>query len=342
MTVTVNERSAPAASGAPTDTATAFIAGVVGSPLTTVAGPFGSLADYEGAFGPRTDTDVAIWDWLDVAYRNGLNQAYVGSYEAPGGYADGLALLDPRLGPGQIVIVGESPSQAVSQAVADHANNYNRIGLIDVGQADDSVGEITIHGDNAAAITGSQENIGVFGSWMNVGGPAGVVGSTGRVVPFTAAVAGLCSLVDQAGNPNRAAGGRDFPLSYGSGFVFDPNDADRASCFQHGVNMGKDVYGVLENYGFVTPVPRDPATPFWQLNCARARMWLKAQSLAIGENYYMRSIDGEGKLAARLGAELAAVCKDLYDADGLYGATTGPWTTDMFVEAVYKSLSPKR
>ncbi len=26
------------------------------------------------------------------------------------------------------------------------------------------------------------------------------------------------------------------------------------------------------------------------------------------------------------------------DYDGLYGSTTGPWTTDMFVEAVYKSL----
>ncbi len=26
------------------------------------------------------------------------------------------------------------------------------------------------------------------------------------------------------------------------------------------------------------------------------------------------------------------------DYDGLYGSTTGPWTTDMFVEAAYKSL----
>jgi hypothetical protein len=26
------------------------------------------------------------------------------------------------------------------------------------------------------------------------------------------------------------------------------------------------------------------------------------------------------------------------DYDGLYGATTGPWTTDMFVEAVYTGL----
>jgi len=26
------------------------------------------------------------------------------------------------------------------------------------------------------------------------------------------------------------------------------------------------------------------------------------------------------------------------DFDGVYGATSGPWTTDMFIEAVFKSL----
>jgi glyoxylase-like metal-dependent hydrolase (beta-lactamase superfamily II) len=30
------------------------------------------------------------------------------------------------------------------------------------------------------------------------------------------------------------------------------------------------------------------------------------------------------------------------DYDGLYGSTTGPWTTDMFVEAVYRTLSQKK
>jgi len=34
--------------------------------------------------------------------------------------------------------------------------------------------------------------------------------------------------------------------------------------------------------------------------------------------------------------------KPTLEYDGLYGATSGPWTTDMFVEAVYKSLSAKR
>jgi hypothetical protein len=30
------------------------------------------------------------------------------------------------------------------------------------------------------------------------------------------------------------------------------------------------------------------------------------------------------------------------DFDGRYGSTTGAWTTDMFIEAVYKSLQEKK
>ena len=34
--------------------------------------------------------------------------------------------------------------------------------------------------------------------------------------------------------------------------------------------------------------------------------------------------------------------KPTLDYDAQYGATTGFWTTDMFVDAVYKSLSEKK
>ena len=34
--------------------------------------------------------------------------------------------------------------------------------------------------------------------------------------------------------------------------------------------------------------------------------------------------------------------KPTLDFDGRYGSNTGSWTTDMFVEAVYKSLSQKK
>jgi glyoxylase-like metal-dependent hydrolase (beta-lactamase superfamily II) len=42
-----------------------------------------------------------------------------------------------------------------------------------------------------------------------------------------------------------------------------------------------------------------------------------------------------------MGLEAIKAAKPTLDYDGRYGATTGPWTTDMFVEAVYRSLSAK-
>ena len=44
------------------------------------------------------------------------------------------------------------------------------------------------------------------------------------------------------------------------------------------------------------------------------------------------------------GMTLAQVkdAKPTFEYDGRYGSATGPWTTDMFVEAVYKSLSAKK
>jgi glyoxylase-like metal-dependent hydrolase (beta-lactamase superfamily II) len=40
--------------------------------------------------------------------------------------------------------------------------------------------------------------------------------------------------------------------------------------------------------------------------------------------------------------EQVKAARPTMDYDGLYGSTTGPWTTDMFVEAAYRSLSQPR
>jgi hypothetical protein len=40
--------------------------------------------------------------------------------------------------------------------------------------------------------------------------------------------------------------------------------------------------------------------------------------------------------------EQAKAARPTMDFDGRFGATTGPWTTDMFVEAVYTSLKEKK
>jgi hypothetical protein len=40
--------------------------------------------------------------------------------------------------------------------------------------------------------------------------------------------------------------------------------------------------------------------------------------------------------------EQVKAAKPTMDYDGLYGSAIGPWTTAMFIEAAYKSLSAKR
>ena len=321
----INERTAPAASGVPVNTGTVFVTGITGG--TPPAKPVlcASTADYEAAgYGVRTGANIAMWDWLDVAFREGVAQAYVMGYTAAGGYATALPLFDSRLGPGQVAVVGEAAmTPAIYAAIQAHVDGNNRIGLLDGIVGDVAMAAWTQHGTDAQALT-SMENVGVFGSWVTCAGPPGVVTSGSRNIPMSAVVAGMCSRVDQTGNPGRAAGGRDFPCQYVSGFLYDPNDSERTSLFQKGVNMGANRWGTLENYGFVTPIFQGQpiaATPFWQLNCARTRMYMKAQAQAIGENYYMRTLDGQGKLAAELGADLAVMCSDLYEADALYGDT---------------------
>jgi len=63
--------------------------------------------------------------------------------------------------------------------------------------------------------------------------------------------------------------------------------------------------------------------------------WLRRDGLPESDQaalveFFVRH--GEQVQAARLTA----------DYDPRYGATTGPWTTDMFVEAVYRDLSRRK
>jgi hypothetical protein len=40
--------------------------------------------------------------------------------------------------------------------------------------------------------------------------------------------------------------------------------------------------------------------------------------------------------------EQVQAARPTFEYDGLYGATTGPWTTAMFVEAAYRDLRSSR
>ena len=82
--VIFTESSAPASRGAPTDTGTLFVSGVTELGLTNSAVALRSIADYQRAFGSRTTTSSAVYDYLDVFFREGGSRAYVARQIGPG------------------------------------------------------------------------------------------------------------------------------------------------------------------------------------------------------------------------------------------------------------------
>ena len=80
--VIFTESSAPASRGAPTDTSTLFVAGVTEYGPTNRAVLVRSIGDYQRIFGARVSYGT-LYDYLDVAFREGLSRAYVARQAGP-------------------------------------------------------------------------------------------------------------------------------------------------------------------------------------------------------------------------------------------------------------------
>jgi hypothetical protein len=319
--VTVTDRTSVPARGVPTDTGVAFVIGPA-SAGPTVPTEVRSMADFESLFAGRTGVTIPTWDWLDVFFREGGARAYVTRISGSETYVDALPKIAPELGPGQLAIAAHATAPDATQytALLLHAKNNNRFALLDVASDADTVAEL----NTAGGIIPSTNNDrgALFAPWLNVPAPSNVVGGSVRQVPASAVVAALCARADALGNPNRAPAGRDFPLAYATGFLgSDPGMAVRSTMLDGGVNTFALRFGVLQLYGFQTDVAQAADTPFWQANCARTRMWIKARAEEIGENYVFDTIDGRGMIAAQLKTDIEAELLVLYGADGLFGET---------------------
>lgn len=321
--VEVRTRTARVARGIPVDTGTWFVAGDAGVTATTDVTENNSIGDFETNYGARVTDNAALYDAVDAYFAEGGKRAIVSPFDAGAGtpqtYEDGLANFTEDMGPGQVSAIGVGPSDTVYADLLAHAKAQNRVAVADVSSGS-LVSEMDTLGDGYSALDDNDYGA-VFGPWINIPAPAGVVGGTARTIPASPVVAALCARADSMGNPNRAAAGRDFPLQYATGFVNDIGKVDREALLDVGVNTFATIYGVLELYGFQTGVAQDPDNPYWQFNCARTRMWLKARAAAQGEPYTFRTIDGKGKLQMALKGELDDVCLQLYGVDGLFGET---------------------
>lgn len=321
FSVIVSESTAAPAKGSPTDTGTGFFVGKVAGGSSAAAALVTNMDEFAGTYTDRDVTGAApLFDAVEGFFGQGGSEAYIGPYSGADTYADGLSLLnDRRQGPGQLTVIGTVLSEQVAADVVTVCGATNRVALLDVTNG----GDLAAMEATAAFVAENTDLAAIFGSWAIIPAPLGVIGGTVRTIPASPIIAGLCNRVDGDGNPNRAAMGRDYPLDYLKGIVSDPSDADRATLLSHGVNMMADDNGLLINAGFQTNIPSTASdiTPFWQFNCARARMWLKANIQAVAAGYFGRPIDGKGQLGAQLASDLDLVCSTLWDANGLFGDT---------------------
>lgn len=322
MPVTIQNRTAAPAKGVQSSIDTLFVPNKVATGKQ-IADAFEvrSLGDYETTRGgvtlARSDNAV-VYDGLDNFFREGGRRAVIGTYDSSTGtIADAHAKFTDEFGAGLLVSWNETPS-TIWDDLATAAKNQKRYALGDVASTDDTYAELLAIAASAPA--NDKDYLGVFGPWVTVGPLAGSIGGSNRQVPASSTVAALIARAAALGNPNRAPAGRDFPLQNAVSTI-TLSDANATSLRQAGINPLRLRLGINQLDGFRTFLSSSDPSPFWQVNAGLARMWLQWEAYAVGLNYEYKTIDGRGRLLSAFQADLEAVCKRLWDVDGLYGLT---------------------
>ena len=295
------------------DSGQAFFVGIATTPPAEAV-RLRSLAEYEDGVGPRTEGQV-LYDSVAAYFAEGGAVLYVAAAAAEAGVDDALDLFPYELGPGQVAAPGITTT-AVQDALLLHAEATRRVVLLDAADDDDVVAitaaATRLHGDPRA------RSAAFFAPWAVYPGPA--VGSTTNV-PYSAVQAGLIARSDAATqNPNLAAAGVNGIARGALGLTQTYADADREDLNEAGVTVAVTKYGTIRTYGARSVAGPDELTWMW-FGGAREVMTVAHQADAVGENYVLKQIDGQGALFASFNADLKGMLLEHYGRGALYGAT---------------------
>lgn len=322
----VLSRESVTATSAPTNTGTAFIVGFTEAGTYDEAVKVTSLADFIDTFGDRVAWGL-VYDAVDVFFREGGAEAYIARVGGPAAtptdddhtnavqadWDTALALFTKDLGPGQVLAPGRT-TDPIYEALADHAEATNRVALLD-GADTATLATLTTA---AAGITDSRRAA-LFAPWYIA---PGVAGGSERTIPPSAVLAGLIARSDaNTGNPNQAAAGINGQARYVTGVTHSWADSDREDLNDAGVNVGRNIRGAIQNYGFRTLANAVTDEAWVQLSKARTHMAIIARGEAIAERYVFAQIDGKGLKASEYQGELTGMLLGFYNLGALYGDT---------------------
>jgi hypothetical protein len=231
--------------------------------------------------------------------------------------AAALALATSDFGPGQVSAPGFT-TDAIHQALCDHAIAHDRIALLDLVDTA-TVADLT---SAVAAVRGSDSDRGgaAFAPWAIV---PGIAPGTTRTIPYSAIQAGLIARSEALGNnPDVPAAGENGVSTYAIGLSQPAfSDADRETLNEGGVNLARIIRTDVVTFGYRTLA--DPLTKdeWVGLGGARVVMAIAFRAGKIGDHYVLKPIDGRGHTIADFGTELNDLCQSYYDVDALFGAT---------------------
>lgn len=267
---------------------------------------------------------TASSDYVDLAYTTGTLAAAAavtltgGTDSATVDATTVKAALDRftiNLGPGQVACPGLTTALAYD-ALLTHVDSTRRVALLD---APDSADPLVV----GAAATGlatspRSKYAAMFAPWANYPGSTSGVTIT---VPYSAVQAGLIARLDAATqNPNLAAAGVNGITRAATGLTQAYTDQQRETLNTQGVTVAISKYGTIRTYGARSVAGPGNLTWMW-FGGAREVMSVAHQSDAIGENYVLRQIDGQGVLFGQLNAALKGMLLEHYGRGALYGAT---------------------
>jgi hypothetical protein len=238
-----------------------------------------------------------------------------------------LSAFSPTLGPGQVIAPGQTNTNlsGIWSALGTHAASNNRVaicGMDDNVSATTEVTDLSTFGTSAVAS--------YCGFWAGNRNLPGITPGTSRSVSPGPVIAGLCARADAAtGNPNVAAAGVNYPLSYAtsatslvSGSPLDTySNADLQTLNAAGINTFQTVDGLPCNYGFVTPELSTSDAIYWQFNHSRLRMYIVAQAQLIGQPFVFAQIDGQQSVQNQFKGALQAMLQNLFNAGALWSAS---------------------
>jgi hypothetical protein len=246
-----------------------------------------------------------------------------------------LTVFAPDMGPGQVSAPGRT-TDAAHQALLAHAATNNRTALLD---AVDTATASTLITAATAAVTGGLDGSRgcLCAPWVTIPGIQSTNGipSPARSVAPSALFAATIARSDIAsgtnggiGVPNQniaAAGAVNGASKYAIGVSQAYSDTDRGTLNAAGVNVIRQLAGVVQVYGFRT-LSLDPQ--WYQLNWARLRMAIQNDGQAIAASVAeFATIDAKGQLLGRLNGQLAGMLQAYWQVGALYGNSA----TDAFV-----------